>query len=373
MKRLAFLSCLALAGGRLAPATPWQQRGRGVEMGGGPSETTHLLRIDPAAWNRADPLRWPTWAGELERRYVRDVEVDGVVWQPCARAARSPTRIGTDRWRFHAVHGRCAGRLDLEYAVTGDPIGGRGGTRTLDPHPRRRARRALSRCLSRERDVEFGWPDAWADRDPRFVGKMPPADRGSDPRRPPPGDALVHARHEGPDHRPRARTLVRMISRRPRRQIPRFPLCFAGRHADRRRRRPAPARHGGASGTPAGGTIRLRQRRRPVRLAVLGLARRSGCRRRSGLSARVRPAREARRLLGGFDRYNNVRSTTRTVCAPPVLRDLAARRGPQHRARSSTTPGAHWRRWTDHHGMPGSRGCGSSWPAPPRTRRGCTR
>ena len=42
----------------------------------------------------------------------------------------------------------------------------------MDPHPRRRARRALSRCLShRVETSSSAGPSAWADRDPRFVGE----------------------------------------------------------------------------------------------------------------------------------------------------------------------------------------------------------
>lgn len=96
MKRLAAVVCLGLAG-CLTPATPWQERGRDVEMGGGPSDTTHLLRLDPAAVESGGPASLAIWAGELERRYVRDVEVDGIVWQPfrSSAAVAEPDLYGT--------------------------------------------------------------------------------------------------------------------------------------------------------------------------------------------------------------------------------------------------------------------------------------
>ena len=263
-------------------------------------------------WNPEDRLHSPTGPASSNVAMSDTCEVDGVVWQPLrsSGAVADPDRYGSggDSMLFTGV--ALAG-WTWKYAVTGDSdrvieavrglwilthVAGRGVLcRAAFPSSsRRRVRLARrvggSRSALRRRNAC-------------------PRDRGSDPRRPPPGDALVHARHEGPAHRPRARTLVRVDARDgPGDGSSAFRAASSGRRADRRRRRPAPARtrmadpgRGGQNDTSADDVDGL------LRLAVLGLARAVGMpdadqdyqREFARLAKRADP-------LGAFDRYNNV-------------------------------------------------------------------
>jgi len=96
MKRLAIALCFCAAG-CLTPTQAWQQRAREVDLRGAPSDAIRLLSIDPAAVESGGLASLAHRASELERRYVRDVEVEGVVWEPlrsssaarCAGSLRS--------------------------------------------------------------------------------------------------------------------------------------------------------------------------------------------------------------------------------------------------------------------------------------------
>jgi hypothetical protein len=79
MKKLLLLT-IFLAG-CLSPDKSWGERAQKVSLPGGEpwDSMAQLLRADPSAVTSGDLL---AHAQELERRYLTDVEVEGVVWQP---------------------------------------------------------------------------------------------------------------------------------------------------------------------------------------------------------------------------------------------------------------------------------------------------
>jgi hypothetical protein len=171
MNRL--LIALLLLTGCLTPEHRWQHAGP-VDMGGGPSDTTYLLAIDAASVGSAGAAGLAEHAVELERRYVRDVEVEGVTWQPM----RSSTTIdepdsygsGGDSLLFtgYALAAWC-----WKYRVTGDSERVVEALRGLWVLTHAAGKGVLSRCaFPTDRAAEWGWPDAWA-RDAQFVGQTP--------------------------------------------------------------------------------------------------------------------------------------------------------------------------------------------------------
>jgi len=116
--RLVVALCLGTVG-CLAPTQPWQRIRDGVD--GAFPETAYLLSIDPAAVEAGGPASLARWASELERRYVRDVEVEGVVWQPFRSTPLSvePDRYGSggDSMLFTGI---ALTGWTWKYAVTGD-------------------------------------------------------------------------------------------------------------------------------------------------------------------------------------------------------------------------------------------------------------
>ena len=154
--------CLGVAG-CLAPTQPWQERVHDVAVKGGPPETIQLLHIDPAAVESGGPASLAGWAGELERRYARDVEVEGVVWQPLRSSPEValPDRYGSggDSMLFTGI--ALAG-WTWKYAVTGDSDRVIEAVRGLWILTHIAGRGVLCRAaFPSRRDVEFGWPEAW--------------------------------------------------------------------------------------------------------------------------------------------------------------------------------------------------------------------
>ena len=356
MKRLAIAPCLC-AMGCLAPAVPWQERGQGVEMGGGPSDTTYLLRIDPAAVESGGPESLAAWAAELERRYVRDVEVDGVVWQPLrsSAAVREPDRYGSggDSMLFTGI--ALAG-WTWKYAATADSERLIESVRGLWILTHVAGRGVLCRAaFPASRDREFGWPEAWAARDPRFVGETP-AGAIRDPIRG--GDLPA----------------MRWYTRATRDQITGLVLGLASAWKIAADPATDPALSAVLRPVVAQTTSdvvdqlrahgwRIRDARGHnettadhvdglLRVAVLGLARAVGMpdadrdyQREFGRHV------ERGSPLGVFDRYNNVQQYyAHGLRAARSYAIWLLDEDPQHRARLVDHAWTHWRRWTDHHG-----------------------
>jgi hypothetical protein len=356
VKRLAIAVCLCAAG-CLSPPQPWQQRTERVEMGGGPSDTTYLLRIDPAQVESGGPASLASWAAELERRYVRDVEVEGIVWQPLRStpSAAEPDRYGPggDSMLFTGV--ALAG-WTWKYAATGESDRVIEAVRGLWILTHVAGRGVLCRAaLPTSRDREFGWPDAWAGRDPRFVGETP-AGAVADPIR---GGSLPP---------------MRWYTRATRDQLTGLMLGLSSAWAlaaapttDRAlavRLRPVLAQ------TVADVVERLRADGWKIRdangrndttadyvdgvlqLVVLGLARAVGIP-DADRDYRRAFGRFAERLdpLAPFDRYNDYHAYyAYSLRAARSYSLWLLDADPEHRARVVDYARAHWRRWTDHHG-----------------------
>jgi hypothetical protein len=105
VKRLIVALCFGAAG-CLTPTQRWQRIDNADSAGGTP-ETAYLLRIDPATVQSGGPASLARWAAELERRYVRDVEVEGIVWEPLRSTSSraEPDRYGSggDSLLFSAI------------------------------------------------------------------------------------------------------------------------------------------------------------------------------------------------------------------------------------------------------------------------------
>ena len=304
-----------------------------------PPTRLHLLRIDPAAIGSGGPAALADWARELERRYVRHVEVEGVVWQPLRSSPSivEPDRYGSggDSMLFTGV---ALSGWAWKYAATGDSDRLIEAVRGLWILTHVAGRGVLCRAaFPASRDVEFGWPGSWAGRDPRFVGETP-AGAIPDPIR---GGHLPAMRWYTRATRdqitgPRSRTLVRVGARDgPDDRSGALLAASPGRRADHHRRRRAPARTRMAhprrqraerhvcrrrrwptAGGGAGSRPRGRDARTPIRTTSASS---------TDIVKRADP-------LGAFDRYNNVERVLRAQPARrPVVLDLAARRGPRAR------------------------------------------
>ena len=356
MKRLAVALCLVTVG-CLVPVEPWQERVQGVQMGGGPSDTTYLLRIDPAAVGSGGPASLAAWAGELERRYVRHVEVEGIVWQPLrsSPSIADPDRYGSggDSMLFTGV--ALAG-WTWKHAVTGDPDRVIEAVRGLWILTHVAGRGVLCRAaFPSRRAAEFGWPDAWADRDPGFVGETP-AGSVPDPIR---GGHLPAMRWYTRATRDQLTGLVLGLSSA-------WVLATAPTTdpALSALLRPVIAQtvtdvvlhlrgHGwrirdasGRNDTSADDVDGL------LHLAVLGLARAVGM-----PDADRDYQREFRRfakraaLLGAFDRYNNVEQYyAYGLRAARSYSIWLLDEDPEHEAQMVDYARTNWRRWTDQHG-----------------------
>jgi hypothetical protein len=355
-RRLPTLLLLGVAG-CLAPTQPWQERVQDVAMGGGPSDTTYLLHIDPVAVESGGAASLAERAGELERRYVRHVEVDGVVWQPL-RSSPSivlPDRYGTggDSMLFTGI--ALAG-WTWKYAVTGDSDRVIEAVRGLWILTHVAGRGVLCRAaFPSSRDVEFGWPEAWADRDPRFVGETP-AGTVQDPIR---GGHLPAMRWYTRATRDQITGLVLGLS-----SAWRLAMAPATDPTLSALIRPVVAQ------TVADVVLQLRANEWQIRddrgrndtsaddvdgllrLAVLGLARAVGLpnadrdyQREFGDFA------ERADALGAFDRYNNVQQYyAYGLRAARSYSIWLLDEDPEHKALIVDYAETHWRRWTDHHG-----------------------
>jgi hypothetical protein len=174
VRRLSIALCLC-AVGCLTPPRDWQQRMRAVDLHGAPADTIELARLDPGVVESGGPDALARRAAELERRYVEDVEVEGIVWVPLRSnpAIAEPDRRGTggDALLFTGV---AAAGWSWKYAVTGDPDRLVEALRGLWILTHVAGRGVLCRAaFPSQRGDEFGWPRAWASRDPRFVGETP--------------------------------------------------------------------------------------------------------------------------------------------------------------------------------------------------------
>jgi hypothetical protein len=173
-RRLSIALCLCAAG-CLTPSEPWQQRLREVELHGASAGAISLVQSDPAAVESGGPASLAQRASELERRYVEDVEVEGVVWVPLRSdpAAAEPDRYGTggDSLLFTGV---AVAAWTWKYGVTGNADRLVEALRGLWILTHVAGPGVLCRAaFPSRRDAEFGWPSAWAGRDPRFVGETP--------------------------------------------------------------------------------------------------------------------------------------------------------------------------------------------------------
>lgn len=348
--------CLGVAG-CLAPPRPWQERAADVAMSGGPSDTAHLLHIDPAAVESGGPASLADWAGELERRYVRHVQVDGVVWQPLRSSGgvADPDRYGSggDSMLFTGV--ALAG-WTWKYAVTGDSDRVVEAVRGLWILTHVAGRGVLCRAaFPSSRDVEFGWPDAWADRDPRFVGETPPL-AIADPIR---GGHLPAMRWYTRATRDQVTGLVLGLSSAW--MLATDPTTDPALSA---LLRPIVAQivvdvalhlraHGwrirdatGQNDTSADDVDGL------LRLAVLGLARAVGMPEADqDYQREFADFAERAGALGAFDRYNNVAGYYAfSLRAARSYSIWLLDEDPAHKKQMVDYARAHWRRWTDHHG-----------------------
>jgi len=352
--RLVVALCLCTVG-CLAPTQPWQRIRDGVD--GAFPETAYLLSIDPAAVEAGGPASLARWASELERRYVRDVEVEGVVWQPFRSTPLSvePDRYGSggDSMLFTGI---ALTGWTWKYAVTGDSERVIEAVRGLWILTHVAGPGVLCRAaFPSSRDVDFGWPGAWAGRDPRFVGETA-AGAIPDPIR---GGYLPAMRWYTRATRDQLSGLVLGLSSAWRlATAPTTDPALAAvlrpivaqnvadvvehLHAHGWRIRDA----SGRNDTWADEVDGL------LRLAVLGLARAVGI---AGADRDYQAEfdRFVQRPHPGdaFDRYNNL--------GQYYAYNLRAARSysiwlldddPEHRAHIVDHARAHWRRWTDHHG-----------------------
>lgn len=171
--------------GCLSPSQTWQEAGQGVSMGGGPSDMTYLLSIAPVTSGGLPSLE--AWERELTIRYERDVEVEGVLWQPLrsGQGQLEPDAYGSggDSLLYTGI---AAATWAWKYSVTQDP---QDGDRVL------RALRGLwilthaagpgvlCRCaFPVGREAEWNYPAAWDSRlRDGFVNRMDPAGSYPDP------------------------------------------------------------------------------------------------------------------------------------------------------------------------------------------------
>ena len=356
MKRLSIALCLCAAG-CLTPPQAWQQRVRAVDLGGAPADTIELLRIDPAAVESGGPASLAQQAAELERRYVRDVEVEGVVWVPLRSSAEvaEPDRYGSggDALLFTGV---AVAGWSWKYAVTGDSERLIEALRGLWILTHVAGRGVLCRAaFPSSRGAEFGWPRAWSGRDPQFVGETP---AGAIPD--PIGGGDLPA--------------MRWYTRATRDQLTGVVLGLASAWAVATapttdpalaaRLRPIVAEitsdvveqlraHGwrirdasGRNDTSADDVDGL------LRVAVLGMARSVGI-----ADADREYQREFERVvkphhpLSSFNRYNNLNQYfAHNLRAARSYSIWLLDADPEHRAQIVDYARTHWRRWTDHHG-----------------------
>jgi hypothetical protein len=356
MKRLAIALCL-FAAGCLTPTQPWQQRAREVDLGGAPSDAIRLLRIDPAAVESGGPASLADRASELERRYVRDAEVEGIVWEPLRSNAgvAEPDRYGTggDSLLFT---GLALAGWTWKYAVTGDTDRLIEALRGLWILTHVAGRGVLCRAaFPSSRGVEFGWPRAWAGRDPQFVGETP-ARAIPDPIR---GGHLPTMRWYTRATRDQLTGVVLGLS-----SVWALATAPTTDPALAARLRPIVAEitvdvvdqlhaHGwrirdasGRNDTWADGVDGL------LRVAVLSLARSVGM-----ADADREYQREFSRTvnrphpLDAFNRYNNLNQYyAHNLRAARSYSVWLLDADPEHRAQIVDYARTHWRRWTDHHG-----------------------
>jgi hypothetical protein len=176
MRALLALAFVALTGCehlRLFPENTWQEVGKGVVMTD-PGDTRYLLDAKPETVTAA-MLR--AHADALEAAYVRDVAVEGVVWQPVRSAASidEPDRYGGggDSLLFTGV--ALAGWA-WKYRATNDPADlarVEDALRGLWVLTHIAGNGVLARCaFPSGREAEWGYPDAWAGRlSGGFVGE----------------------------------------------------------------------------------------------------------------------------------------------------------------------------------------------------------
>jgi hypothetical protein len=305
----------------------------------------------------AGPAALAAWATELERRYVRYVEVDGVVWQPLRSgpAQPEPDRYGSggDSLLFTGI--ALAG-FSWKYEVTGDSDRMIGALRGLWILTHAAGRGVLCRAaFPADRGREFGWPDAWSGRDPRFVGETP-ADEIFDPIR---GGhlpalrwytratrdqltgvvlGLTAAWHAatGPPANPAVSALVRRVVP----EITRDVVMQLRAHGWRIR---DAENENDTSADDVDGLLRV---------AVLGLARAVGVANTDREYQRAF-AREVDRIepLGFFDRYGNLfQYYAHGLRAARSYSVWLLEEDPRHRAQLVARARASWRRPTEHHG-----------------------
>jgi hypothetical protein len=356
LKRLAIALCLCAAG-CLTPREAWQQRVTEVDLRGAPADTISLLHLDPAAVESGGPASLAQRAAELERRYVEDVEVEGVVWEPLRSSVEvaEPDRhgAGADSLLFT---GFAVAGWTWKYAVTGDSERLIEALRGLWILTHVAGRGVLCRAaFPSSRGDEFGWPRAWTGRDPQFVGETP-------------AGAIPDPIHGG--HLP----AMRWYTRATRDQLTGvvMGLSSAWALADALTTDPALAARlrpivaeittdvvdhlrahewrirdaSGRNDTWADGVDGL------LRVAVLSLARSVGM---AGADREYQ--REFSRLVrrphpvGFFNRYNNLNEYyAHNLRAARSYSVWLLDADPVHRGQMVEYARTHWRRWTDHHG-----------------------
>jgi hypothetical protein len=285
------------------------------------------------------------------------VEVDGVVFQPLrsSPSVTVPDRYGAggDSLLFTGV--ALAG-WSWRYAATGDADRVIEAVRGLWILTHVAGPGVLCRAAFRSaRDVEFGWPEAWAGRDPRFVGETP-AGVIPDPVR---GGHLPAMRWYTRATRDQLTGLVLGLSsawkiatapatdpalsallRRVISQIVADVVLHLRAHDWRIR---DASGHNDTSADDVDGLLRL---------AVLGLARAVGMPDADRDYQRAfEQFAERAAALGVFDRYNNVgQYYAHGLRAARSYSIWLLDEDPEHDARMVDYARKHWRRWTDQHG-----------------------
>lgn len=353
-RTLAALLCVSMAG-CLAPKRTWQERGQGVNMGGGPNDTTYLLAIDVASVDSGGPAALDAWAEEMERRYLRHVEVDGIVWQPLRSdtSLDQPDRYGSGgdsmiftgvaaagwAWKYRAVGD--AGRL-VE-ALRGLWI----LTHAAGPGVLCRAAFPSSRAS------EWGWPDAWSGREPDFMGESAPGlvDPVSEQPLPPMryytrgtkdqltglvfGLSVVWQLAEEPATGPQLVALIRRVVPEIVRDVVTHLRAYNWRIRNA----------AGLNDTTADDVDDL------LKLAVLGLARATGMAVETEYQQEFTRFVQLAPALGAFDRYNNFQQYyAHGLRAERAYAIWLLDRDDSHRAAMVDYSERHWRRWTNGHG-----------------------
>ena len=356
-KRLAVALCLCAAG-CLTPPELWQQRVRQVDPSGAPADTIQLLHLDPAAVESGGPASLAQRAAELERRYVEDVEVEGVVWEPLRSSAgiAEPDRHGSggDSLLFTGV--ALAG-WTWKYAVTGDADRLIEALRGLWILTHVAGRGVLCRAaFPSSRAVEFGWPRAWNRRDPRFVGETP-AGAIRDPIRGGHLPAMIWYTRATRDQL--TGVVLGLASAWAFATDPATDPALAARLrpivaeitadvVDQLRAHDWRIRDAsGRNDTWADGVDG------PLRVAVLGVARSVGIARADREYARAfsRLVKRPYPLDSSFNRYNNLHQYyAHNLRAARSYAIWLLDADPEHRAQLLHHARANWRRWTDHHG-----------------------